>query len=69
MLPAEILDLLQKWWKARPIRRDAGVSLATIPWQGPGATPVNRASKQHFREDALRFADQMFVVPKPRPKP
>jgi integrase len=24
MLPAEILDLLRQWWKARPKRRDAG---------------------------------------------
>ena len=26
MLPAEILDLLRQWWKARPTRRDAGVA-------------------------------------------
>src|SRR5271155_4985049 len=25
MLPAEILELLRQWWKARPTRRDAGV--------------------------------------------
>ena len=26
MLPAEILDLLRQWWKARPTRRDTGVA-------------------------------------------
>ena len=26
MLPAEILDLLRQWWKARPTRRDAGTA-------------------------------------------
>jgi integrase len=26
MLPAEILDLLRQWWKARPTKRDAGVA-------------------------------------------
>ncbi len=26
MLPAEILDLLRQWWKARPTRHDSGVA-------------------------------------------
>ena len=26
MLPAETLDLLRQWWKARPTKRDAGVA-------------------------------------------
>src|SRR5208283_4105332 len=26
MLPAEILDLLRQWWKARPTKHDAGVA-------------------------------------------
>src|SRR5277367_1274187 len=35
MLPAEILDLLRKWWKARPTRRDAGV-VPEQRWLFPG---------------------------------
>ena len=35
MLPAEILDLLRQWWKARPKRRDAGV-----PHNSVGCFPV-----------------------------
>jgi site-specific recombinase XerD len=35
MLPAEILDLLRKWWKARPTRRDAGVA-PEQRWLFPG---------------------------------
>ena len=26
MLPAEVLDLLRQWWKARPTEHDAGVA-------------------------------------------
>ena len=32
MLPAEVLDLLRQWWKARPTAYDAGVA----PEQGVG---------------------------------
>ena len=35
MLPAEILDLLRQWWKARPKRRDAGVA-PERRWLFPG---------------------------------
>jgi integrase/recombinase XerD len=35
MLPAEILDLLRRWWKSRPTRRDAGVALEQR-WLFPG---------------------------------
>ena len=35
MLPAEILDLLRQWWKARPTRRDAGVA-PEQRWLFPG---------------------------------
>ena len=35
MLPAEILDLLRQWWKARPKRRDAGVA-PEQRWLFPG---------------------------------
>ena len=35
MLPAEILDLLRRWWKARPTRRDAGVA-PERRWLFPG---------------------------------
>jgi site-specific recombinase XerD len=37
MLPAEILDLLRQWWKARPTRRDAGVA-PEQRWLFPGRT-------------------------------
>ena len=37
MLPAEILDLLRQWWKARPTRRDAGVAREQR-WLFPGRT-------------------------------
>jgi hypothetical protein len=26
MLPAEVLDLLRQWWKARPTTHDTGVA-------------------------------------------
>jgi site-specific recombinase XerD len=35
MLPAEVLDLLRQWWKARPTRHDAGV-LPEQRWVFPG---------------------------------
>jgi site-specific recombinase XerD len=35
MLPAEILDLLRQWWKARPTKRDAGVA-PEQRWLFPG---------------------------------
>ena len=35
MLPAEILDLLRQWWKARPTRHDAGVA-PEQRWLFPG---------------------------------
>ena len=35
MLPAEILDLLRQWWKARTTRRDAGVA-PERRWLFPG---------------------------------
>ena len=39
MLPAEILDLLRQWWKARPTKRDAGVA-PEQRWLFPGR--INR---------------------------
>jgi site-specific recombinase XerD len=38
MLPAETLDLLQQWWKARRSRYDAGIS-PEERWLFPGAKP------------------------------
>jgi integrase/recombinase XerD len=35
MLPAEILDLLRRWWKSRPTKRDAGVA-PEQRWLFPG---------------------------------
>src|SRR5271154_6663045 len=38
MLPAETLDLLRQWWKARRSRYDAGIPLEER-WLSPGAKP------------------------------
>ena len=35
MLPAEVLDLLWQWWKARPIAYDTGLALGK-PFLGGG---------------------------------
>jgi site-specific recombinase XerD len=35
MLPAEVLDLLRQWWKARPTKHDAGVA-PEQRWLFPG---------------------------------
>ena len=35
MLPAEVLDLLRQWWKARPTEEDAGVA-PEQRWLFPG---------------------------------
>jgi integrase/recombinase XerD len=35
MLPAEVLDLLRQWWKARPTRHDTGVA-PEQRWLCPG---------------------------------
>src|ERR1700745_1621219 len=37
MLPAEVLDLLRQWWKARPTKRDAGIA-PEQRWLFPGRT-------------------------------
>jgi integrase/recombinase XerD len=52
MLPAEILDLLRHWWKARPTRRDAGGAVCFRPGFAPlfgsippqGMTPFCRTA-------------------------
>ena len=41
ILPAEILDLLRQWWRARPTRRDADVA-PEQRWLFPVALIVNR---------------------------
>ena len=63
MLPAEILDLLRQWWKARPTRRDAGVA-PEQRWLFPGrldrqpttARQFGRLFKQAAKAAGLRKA-------------
>jgi site-specific recombinase XerD len=47
MLPAQILDLLRHWWKARPTRRDAGVA-PEQRWLFPGRTDRQPATTRQF---------------------
>ena len=47
MLPAEILDLLRQWWKARPTRRDAGVARERR-WLFPGRRDRQPATTRQF---------------------
>ena len=39
MLPAEILDLLRQWWKARPTEYNAGVA-PEQRWLFPGRVSI-----------------------------
>src|SRR5271167_3295924 len=63
MLPAEILDLLRQWWKARPTPRDAGVA-PEQRWLFPGridrqpttARQFGRLFKQAAKAAGLRKA-------------
>jgi integrase/recombinase XerD len=47
MLPAEILDLLRQWWKARPKRRDAGVA-PEQRWLFPGRIDRHPTTARQF---------------------
>src|SRR5271165_4862562 len=47
MLPAEILDLLRQWWKARPTRRDAGVA-PEQRWLFPGRIDRQATTARQF---------------------
>jgi integrase/recombinase XerD len=47
MLPAEILDLLRRWWKSRPTRRDAGVALEQR-WLFPGRIDRHPTTARQF---------------------
>ena len=47
MLPAEILDLLRQWWKARPTRRDAGVA-PEQRWLFPGRIDRQPTTARQF---------------------
>ena len=47
MLPAEILDLLRQWWKARPTKRDAGAA-PEQRWLFPGRTDHRPATTRQF---------------------
>ena len=63
MLPAEILDLLRRWWKSRPTKRDAGVA-PQQRWLFPGridhhpttARQFGRLFKQAAKAAGLRKA-------------
>jgi integrase/recombinase XerD len=47
MLPAEILDLLRQWWKARPTKRDAGVAREQR-WLFPGRIDRHPTTARQF---------------------
>src|SRR5208337_3612274 len=47
MLPAEILDLLRQWWKARPTRHDAGVA-PERRWLFPGRVDRRATTARQF---------------------
>ncbi len=47
MLPPEILDLLRQWWKARPSRRDAGVT-PEQRWLFPGCIDRQPTTARQF---------------------
>ena len=54
MLPAEVLDLLRQWWKARPTEEDAGVA-PEQRWLFPGRSdhqPTTRQFSRLFKEAA-----------------
>jgi site-specific recombinase XerD len=58
MLPAEILDLLRQWWKARPTKRDAGVA-PEQRWLFPGRSdhqPVTTRQFGRLFKDAAKAA-------------
>src|SRR5262249_36722011 len=51
MLPAEVLDLLRQWWKARPTKHDAGVA----PEQHWGSLSSRQVSlNSDRRSDSLK---------------
>jgi site-specific recombinase XerD len=47
MLPAEVLDLLRQWWKARPTKRDAGIA-PEQRWLFPGRTDHQPVTTRQF---------------------
>jgi site-specific recombinase XerD len=47
MLPAEILDLLRQWWKARPTKRDAGFA-PEQRWLFPGRIDRHPTTARQF---------------------
>jgi integrase/recombinase XerD len=47
MLPAEVLDLLRQWWKARPTKRDAAI-VPEQRWLFPGRTDHQPVTTRQF---------------------
>src|SRR6059058_6051892 len=47
MLPAEVVDLLRQWWKARPTKRDAGV-VQEQRWLFPGRSQHQPLTTRQF---------------------
>ena len=47
MLPAEVLDLLRQWWKARPTEEDAGVA-PEQRWLFPGRSDHQPLTTRQF---------------------
>jgi integrase/recombinase XerD len=69
MLPAEVLDLLRQWWKARPTEQDAGVP-SEQRWLFPGrdrhqpltTRQFGRLFKQTARAAGLRKAISLHAL-------
>ena len=58
MLPAEILDLLRQWWKARPTRHDTGVAPEQrwlFPGRGDHQPMTTRQFGRLFKQAAKAF--------------
>ncbi len=47
MLPADILEMLRKWWQERPTRQDAGVAKERR-WLFPGYKPGRPLTTRQF---------------------
>jgi integrase/recombinase XerD len=56
MLPAETLDLLRQWWKARRSRFDAGIPLEER-WLFPGTKPGRPMTTRHLNRLFHEAAD------------
>ena len=61
MLPAESLDLLRQWWKARPTKCDAGVA-PEQRWLFPGRSDHQPVTTRQFGRLFKRHAACSVVL-------